>query len=99
MLPILCIPVVVLYSTVSFSAASPGLTIELKDNELAIEAKAVSLGQMIISIKRELSIVIEGLAAKQDLPITFTARASSPDLLIRRLLLHLGEKNYAFEYD
>lgn len=93
----------VLYSTLSYpvahEGAEPFLTIDLKDNELILNAKEISLGQVINSIEREISIEIRGLENRLDQLVTFSGSGSSPDMLLRKLWRNLGEKNYAYEYD
>lgn len=75
------------------------LTFNNRGNEWFLNAKEVSLGQVINSIERAMSLEIRGLETKLDQLVTFSGNGSSPDMLLRKLLRHLGEKNFAYEYD
>jgi hypothetical protein len=78
---------------------APGrLRIDLRDNELNIEADGVPLGDVIDVITEHLAIDFEGLQADRRRPVAFSLTARSSETLVRKLLRYLGARNYVCEY-
>lgn len=77
----------------------PVLRLETKDGHLVLEARDVSLGELLMEYRRECRIIITGLEHRVKEPISFTPKPASPDRILRQLLNLLGENNYLFEYE
>jgi hypothetical protein len=79
--------------------AGPGrLRLDLQDNQLHLEAAAVPLGEVIDAIGDQMAIDFQGLEAQRKQPIDWTTTAGSPEILAKKLLRHLGARNFACEY-
>ena len=74
------------------------LSIEFQEKELVLRAQGIPLGNILDRIRHDCSVEIIGLEAKQNESITFSCKGESLKVLLKRLIWHLGEKNYAFEF-
>jgi len=73
------------------------LIVNIQHDRLNMDAKAVPLGEILEEIYRKAGVNIVGLENRKDEPITF-ASAGETEEVLRRLLRHLKENNYAFEF-
>jgi len=73
------------------------LIISIQQERLNIDAKGVSLGEILEEIYRKAGVNIIGLENRKDELITFASRGETEEVL-RRLLRQLKENNYAFEF-
>lgn len=73
-------------------------SIETQDTEVSMVAKRILLKDLIERIKNKLSVDIKGLTVTPDKIISFSYKGKSPEIVLRQLLRHLGEKNFAYEF-
>ncbi len=73
------------------------IMVSIQQDRLNIDAKAVPLGEILEEIYRKAGVNIIGLENRKDEPITFASGGETEEVL-RRLLRHLKENNYAFEF-
>ena len=71
---------------------------ELRNEKLILTARKESLASVLGNIRHYLKIVIIGLAYRKEEIITFAINGGSPEGIIKKLLQHLGERNYALEF-
>jgi len=75
-----------------------GLSVDFRQNLVAIRAGEVPLDKLLDEIARECGIKIRGLDEREKEAITFSSDGGTPSQTLRRLLSHLGEGNYVFEF-
>jgi hypothetical protein len=92
----------VLQTVTAFSAVHDApdvfFSIGVTDTEVTMVAKGISLEDLIERIKNDISVEIKGLTLKPDNPVTFSHKGKSSEIVLRQLLRHLGEKNFAYEF-
>ncbi|PID40625.1 MAG: hypothetical protein CR984_02210 [Proteobacteria bacterium] len=74
------------------------LQIDLRDNELRVEAHDAPLGEVLDAITEHLAIDIVGFQADRRRSVDFSVSARSSEHLVRSVLRYLGARNYACEY-
>ena len=72
-------------------------SIEIKDNEVVMTAQGILLKDLVLRIEKN-GVEIKGLTRGLDKPVTFSHRGKSFEIVLRQLLRHLGEKNFAYEF-
>lgn len=63
-----------------------------------IESQGSLLKEILDSLRKDFAIEIIGLEQKNDTPVSFSHTSDSLEGLLKALLRHIGEKNYAFEF-
>jgi len=76
----------------------PGLSVDFKQNIVTIRAREVPLEKLLDEIARECGIKIRGFDEREKEAITFFSDGCTPSQTLRRLVSHLGEGNYVFEF-
>lgn len=79
-------------------ALPPPPPVRLTDGTLVIEARDIPLARILDSLEACCDIAVVGLSDQKQRLVTFRTRGELEEA-IKRLLRHLGEVNYAFEYN
>ncbi len=79
-------------------ALPPPPPVRLTNGTLVIEAQDISLAMILDSLEACCGITVVGLADPKERLVNFRTRGEVEEA-IKRLLRHLGEVNYAFEYN
>lgn len=97
----LTISVIIIPSSVISKVDDSGQSMEvvLQGKNLFVEARDVSLGKLLEEIASKCNIEIQGMEGRQQEIVTFFSRGNQVEIVIKRLLRGLAEKNYAFEFD
>lgn len=74
------------------------LEILYKNGKLSVDAQKISLDKVLKAISKKCDIEIEGLESKLNEIISFSIAKKKPELVIRRLLKHIEENSFAFEF-
>jgi C-terminal processing protease CtpA/Prc len=74
------------------------LIVEFQQGKLVLHAQRSPLGKILDGIRHECLVEISGLELRVNEPITFSCKEETLADVLKRLLRHLGEKNYAFEF-
>ena len=72
--------------------------IELQQEKLVLQAQGAPLWKILDGIRRECLVEILGLESRKNEPVTFSSIEGTLEDVLKQLLRHLGEKNYAFEF-
>ena len=64
----------------------------------SIESQGSTLKEILDRLHKDYAVEINGLEHKNDTPISFSHTSDTLEDLIKALLRHLAEKNYAFEF-
>ena len=83
---------------VSANTSSPNDIIFIRHGKISIKSQGTPLKKIFDSLRQEYAVEIIGLEHKNDLPVTFSHTSESLEDLLKALLRHLGEKNFAFEF-
>ncbi len=75
----------------------PTLVVVEKE-KLALKAEGRPLGEVLDEIQRQSGVEILGMEARLDEPVTFVSEPDAVEKVLKRLLRHLDETNFAFEY-
>lgn len=76
----------------------PSVIVELQQGKLVLRAQEAPLRKILDGILRECLVEILGLESRKNEPITFSSIEGTLEDVLKQLLRHLGEKNYAFEF-
>ena len=95
--------IVVFATSTSFIAESttsktPEDIIAIHNGTISIESQGSKLKEIVDRLRQDYAIEINGVDHKNDTPVTFSHTSDSLEGLLKALLRHLGEKNYAFEF-
>jgi hypothetical protein len=80
------------------SKSSAPLTIELRDNAIILRASGIRVKDLLERIHEEMAVEIIGLESKNEQTVTFSYESTSAENMLRQLLRHLGEENFAYEF-
>jgi hypothetical protein len=80
------------------SATDASTFLKKQGNHWELQVRKGLLGEFVEHLEQEHRVIISGMEAREKEMITLTAVADSMPDIMKRLLLHLGEKNFAFEY-
>jgi len=70
----------------------------LEEDRLTLKAQDRPLGEVLDEIQRQSGVEILGMEARSDEPVTFVSEPGAVEKVLKRLLRHLDETNFAFEY-
>ena len=73
-------------------------SIIVRDIDVSLTVKGITIKDLIQRLREEIHIEIYGLAISQDRTITFSYTGKTFEIVLRQLLRHLGEKNFAYEF-
>ena len=76
---------------------APPLVI-LEEDRLTLNAEDRPLGEVLDEIQQQSGVEILGMDARVDEPVTFFSEPDAVEKVLKRLLRHLDETNFAFEY-
>jgi len=79
--------------------SAPSFSIEFSETEVIFQAKEILVRELLDKIKEDISVEIKGLEPKPDDLVTFSSKGTSSEIVLRQLLRHLGEKNFAYVYE
>jgi type II secretory pathway component GspD/PulD (secretin) len=68
------------------------------DGSIHFEAQDATLEEIAKALNDNYAIEVKGLENREDGRITLSHRADTPENLLKRILRHIGIKNYAFEF-
>ena len=80
-----------------FANASEEITFA-RDGKIFFEARDSTLKEIVREFDKKYSVEIKGLKGREGEKITFSFEADTLETLLKRLLRHLGIKNYAIEF-
>jgi len=72
--------------------------VEFQQGKLVLQAEGTPLWKILNGIRHKCLVEISGLELRVNEPITFSSKGGAPEDVLKRLLRHLGEKKYAFEF-
>ncbi|QTA79779.1 PDZ domain-containing protein [Desulfonema limicola] len=78
--------------------ANSASVIKVYEDKLSFQVQKEPLGNIINEIIDKFDVEIVGLETREDDLVTFSAEQEPVEDVIKRLLKHLDENNYAFEY-
>jgi C-terminal processing protease CtpA/Prc len=84
-----------------FAVGSAGAVVEIStvtNGIISFEARDSTIAEIVNKFYDKYSIEIKGLENREREKITFSYKADTPEDLLKRLLRHIGIKNYAFEF-
>ncbi len=70
----------------------------VENDTLTLKAEDRPLGEVLDEIQRQSGVEILGMEARLDEPVTFVSKPDTVEKVLKRLLRHLDETNFAFEY-
>jgi type II secretory pathway component GspD/PulD (secretin) len=70
----------------------------VEEDKLSLKAEDRSLGEVLDEIHRQSGVEILGMEARMDEPVTFHSEPDAVEKVLKRLLRHLDETSFAFEY-
>lgn len=73
--------------------------VRFDQGKLVINAQKTPLGKILDEIYLNCMVKIIGLGTREKEQITFTSAGQTTEDVLKRLLRHLNENNYAFEYN
>ncbi len=79
-------------------AAAPSPVITYQNDTLIIEAKDLTVQELVGELERECRITFKGLDEKLDEKISFEYEGESLEDAVKLMLRNIGESNYVFEY-
>jgi hypothetical protein len=71
---------------------------EIPDGTIHFVAQDATLGEIAKALHDYYTIEVKGLDKREEGKISFSYRADTPENLLKRLLRHIGIKNYAIEF-
>ena len=100
---IFCLSFLILFHAWNhLEAASPetnaSMVFEVGENRLAMQVVKIPLGDILDEMRGEYFSEITGLDHRANELITLKASGKSVEDLLKQLLRHIGENNYAFEF-
>ena len=78
--------------------APPSVTLSIDQKNIILNAQSAQVTDVLNQFKNTLKIWFEGLDPKSNQTITLYCKTKSPLILVRRLLRHLEQNNYALIY-
>lgn len=72
--------------------------VEVRDGKLSLDAENRPLGEVLDEIQRQSGVEILGMDSRADETVTFSSKPEAVEKVLKRLLRHLDENNFAFEY-
>lgn len=95
---------IIIIQTAALSLASgeepgPAFSIEFEEIEVTLQVKEIALKNLIDRIKDNISVDIQGLESRSKEKVTFSTKGPSVEIVLRKLLQHIGEKNFAYVYE
>lgn len=72
--------------------------VEFQQAKLVLQARGTPLWKILDGISHKCLVEISGLELRVNEPITFSSKGGTLEDVLKSLLQHLGEKNYAFEF-
>ncbi len=70
----------------------------VEEDRLTLSAEDRPLGEVLEEIQRQSGVEILGMDGRVDEPVTFFSKPDAMEKVLKRLLRHLDETNFAFEY-
>lgn len=90
--------IILILFTMFFVFPGTGLPKE-NTKKLAMKVENVALGDILESVRVEHGVEIIGMESRTNEKVTFSCNDLVPEAALKKLLRHLGETNFAFEFN